>query len=330
MNPLISIVIPVYNNEKEIGRCLDSVLMQTCAEIEIIVVDDGSIDNSGNIINKYAHDFPQKIKIFHKQNGGVTSARLYGIEKASGEWIGFVDGDDKVEKDMYELLLANAIKYDAQISHCGYQMMFEDGRVNHFYNTGRLVLQDRERGIKDLIEGVFIEPGLCNKLFHKKLLHDLICKKVMPKDIKINEDLLMNYYLFSGANKAIFEDKCKYHYMVRNNSASRQTLNANKIFDPIKVKQIIVDSIDDDLKDIAYRAYMSTCVNVYNSMMFVKKKSFCEEKEWVRQELIQRSNWKYYLSKKQRILRTMIIYIPYLYPYIYRIYARYVMKSPYS
>ena len=119
-----------------IGRCLDSILAQTHKRIEIIIVDDGSTDGTGIIIDQYA-SIDQRIIPIHKENGGVTSARIDGIKKASGEYLGFVDGDDYIEPEMFEKLLDNAIKYDADISHCGYQMVFP-GRVEYYYNTGRI------------------------------------------------------------------------------------------------------------------------------------------------------------------------------------------------
>ena len=165
---LISIIVPAYNIESHIGRCLDSILAQTHKRIEIIIVDDGSTDGTGIIIDQYA-SIDQRIIPIHKENGGVTSARIDGIKKASGEYLGFVDGDDYIEPEMFEKLLDNAIKYDADISHCGYQMVFP-GRVEYYYNTGRIVQQDKIAGLKDLLSGSFIEPGLWNKLYYMKML----------------------------------------------------------------------------------------------------------------------------------------------------------------
>ena len=164
--------------------------------MKIIIVDDGSTDGTGIIIDQYA-SIDQRIIPIHKENGGVTSARIDGIKKASGEYLGFVDGDDYIEPEMFEKLLDNAIKYDADISHCGYQMVFP-GRVEYYYNTGRIVQQDKIAGLKDLLSGSFIEPGLWNKLYHKKLFYTLLYENVMPMDIRINEDVLMNYWLFKA------------------------------------------------------------------------------------------------------------------------------------
>ena len=118
MNELISVIVPVYNIAEDLPNCLDSILAQTYPNVEIVAVDDGSSDQSGEILDRYAETYPN-IRVIHKENGGVTSARLRGVREAEGEWIGFVDGDDVIETDMYERLKNNAVKYDAQISHCG-------------------------------------------------------------------------------------------------------------------------------------------------------------------------------------------------------------------
>ena len=116
MEQKISIIIPAYNIENYLGKTLDSVLAQTYQNIEVIVVNDGSKDGTGKVVDDYAaHD--SRVIAVHKENGGVTSARLRGIAAASGDWIGFVDGDDYIEPDMYERLMRNAREYNVEISH---------------------------------------------------------------------------------------------------------------------------------------------------------------------------------------------------------------------
>ena len=130
-NNKISVIIPVYNLEAYVERAVRSVLQQTHTNIEVVVVDDGSTDESWNVIQRISNSDNRVVPI-RKENEGVTSARFNGIRHAKGQWIGFVDGDDEIETDMYELLLKNAKQYKADISHCGYQMIFEDGRVHEF------------------------------------------------------------------------------------------------------------------------------------------------------------------------------------------------------
>lgn len=326
---MISVIVPAFNVETTIIRTLDSILAQTYSEIEVIVVDDGSADETGRVIDNYVSQH-KRVMAIHTQNHGVTVARLTGVARASGEWIGFVDGDDEIEPDMYELLLKNAERYGADISHCGYQMVFADGRISYFHNTGGLVPQDRTTGLKDLLDGSLVEPGLCNKLFRKNLFQRLLYTDVMDRNIKINEDLLMNYILFSNANMSVFQDICKYHYLVRSTSASRASLNQHKIFDPIQVKQLILDMKIDGMTEAAEKAYISTCVNVYNSLVVDKSSQFAREQKMVWNLVKEHKTWIPLLSRKQQILAWLILHWPTGYKPIYRFYAKYLLKSCYE
>lgn len=327
---MISIIIPAYNIQEYIGRTLKSVLAQTYSNIEIIVVDDGSNDGTAAVIDDYANQYSEKIRAIHIQNAGVTSARLIGVENANGEWIGFVDGDDVIEPNMFERLLDNAQKYHADISHCGYQMIFPDGRVNYFYNTGCIEKQSNTIGLVELLDGSKVEPGLCNKLFRKTLFCRLLQDNLMDKSITINEDLLMNYYLFKEADISVFEDFCPYHYIVRSTSASRQMLNKHKIYDPIKVKEKILHDSAPDIRKKAEQAYFGTYINVYNSIILSDISEIDMDRRYIRDMII--SNWKYLsgVTRKQRLLARMIRYTPTLYKPIYHFYAAYLSKKRYS
>lgn len=240
----ISIVIPAYNIADYIGRCIESVLNQTYKNIEIVIVNDGSTDDTEQVAKNYCEK-DIRIKLITKINEGVSKARITGIQASTGEWIGFVDGDDVIDSDMYERLLSNAKKHNADISHCGYKMVFPNDRVDYYYNTGRLVKQDGIAGVKDLLSGAYIEPGLWNKLFHNSLFHNLL-QGEFHTDIKINEDLLMNYYLFKAAKSAVYEDFCPYNYILRKGSAATSQINENKLKDPLKVLKIIKDDCNNN------------------------------------------------------------------------------------
>lgn len=323
MADLISVIVPVYNVAADLPRCLDSILAQTYPHVEIIAVDDGSPDNSGAILDDYAAKHPT-IRVIHKENGGVTSARLRGIAEATGQWIGFVDGDDEIEPDMYEKLLNNALQYDAKISHCGYQMRFPDGRVNYFYNTGLLVKQDKITALRELLSGAKIEPGLCNKLFHKSLFHS----ERMDTDIRINEDLLMNFYLFSEAECSVFDDWCPYHYIVRSTSASRAKMNAHKIYDPIKVKRMILEQCDAAITEDAQRAFLNTCVYIYCGLLLVRDAKVHRTK--VRREILSHKEWISLLPKRTKILARLAVYAPAVLAAIYPIYAKCFQHKKYD
>lgn len=327
-NDFISIIVPVFNLENELPRCLDSILAQSYQNFEIIVVDDGSSDGSANIMRQYTEK-DSRIKPVFQENGGVTSARLHGVREASGQWIGFVDGDDEIEPDMYERLLKNAKIYHADISHCGYQMCFEDGRVHYFHNTGFLAQQDKITALKELLSGSRIEPGLCNKLFHKTLFQSLLHGEAVPLDIKINEDLLMNYRLFSAAEQTVFEDWCPYHYIVRSTSASRAKLNSHKIYDPIKVKEIILQGVPAELHEAAQQAYINTCINTYHALL-MEGTEYQDALRKVHELLVKKADYFSLLGKKRRLMASMIAYTPGLYRPIYAVYSRFFQKKIYS
>lgn len=320
----ISVIVPVYNVAADLPRCLNSILAQTYPNIEIIAVDDGSPDNAGEILDRYAAAHTN-LRVVHKDNGGVTSARLRGVAEATGEWIGFVDGDDEIEPDMYTRLLKNAVEYDADISHCGYQMCFADGRVHYFHNTGISEKHDKITGIRELLSGAKVEPGLCNKLFRKELFQGW----EMDESIKINEDLLMNYYLFSNARSSVFDDWCPYHYIVRSGSASRAKLNEHKIYDPIKVKKLILDSAGEDIYDDALSAYLNTCINTYHALLCAGKE-FGADRRKVRERLKKDRVDFPLLGRKRGLMARLITTAPVLYKPVYLFYSRFLQNSVYS
>ena len=320
----ISVIVPVYNIAADLPRCLDSILAQTYPNIEVIAVNDGSPDNSGEILDQYAATHAN-FRVIHKENGGVTSARLRGVQESSGDWIGFVDGDDEIESDMYARLLKNAVEYDADISHCGYQMCFADGRVNYFHNTGALERHDKVRAVRELLCGERIEPGLCNKLFRK----DLFLGWKMDETIRINEDLLMNYYLFTNAESSVFDDWCPYHYIVRSTSASRAKLNHNKIYDPIRVKDMIRKMVGAENRSDAQRAYINTCIYTYHALSGAEN-THRNDLQKVRALLKKEKANFSLLGKKRSLMAQLITTVPFLYEPVYRFYSRFFQKSVYS
>ena len=318
INDKISIIIPVYNLENYIERTLDSVCAQTYKKIEVIVVDDGSTDKSFDIISNFSEKDNRVIPV-HKENGGVTSARLKGLEIATGEWIGFVDGDDLIDEDMYEFLLNNAKEYNADISHCGYKMVFPNGRTDYYYNTNRLVEQDNYSGLYDLLKGEFVEPGLCNKIFRKTIIQRFLTSNTMNTELKYLEDLLMNYYLFKLSNKSVYEDKCKYSYVLRNGSAATSSFNMNKYYHPQIVFETIIDDTDEaELKFIALLRLVG----------FLIGNTVSNDKQISKESIMKLKDYKYILkdnnvSKKIKTMFIMSVYFNSVYSLVRKIYEKY-------
>ena len=249
---------------------------------------------------------------------------MLGLANANGEWIGFVDGDDEIEEDMYEVLINNAFECNADISHCGYKMIFNDGRITSFYDTKVKKIQDNTTGVIDLLEGDLIEPGLCNKLYKKSLFEDI----ELDTNIKINEDLLLNYYLFKNSQLSIFEDLTKYHYLIRDNSASRSKLNDYKIYDPIRVKEVILNDADDEYKSTAQKVFLRTLIYVYNSLI-INEGDFVNDKKKIRKMIFSNRCYCSLLNSKLKIMTNMIMLIPNFYKIIYKIYYHNILKSKY-
>lgn len=262
MKDKISVIIPAYNASKYIIRTLDSICNQTYKNLEIIVVDDGSSDNTLEICKKQSEK-DNRIKVFHKENEGVTLARDMGISKATGDFIGFVDADDTIDLTMYENLYNNLVKYDADISHCGYKTINNDGAEKYFYGTGKLIIQSNTDGIIDLIKGEIIEPSLCIKLFRKELFDNLD----YDKKIRINEDYVMNLLLFKKSRKSVFVDEPYYQYYQNDNSGSTKITKKYFYTDILKAADITLNIFKNDRNIYFYaeRRWFKTYSSMYKN-----------------------------------------------------------------
>lgn len=313
MEPLLSIIIPAFNIEKYISRCLDSLINQSYKNIEIIAVNDGSTDGTGDIINSYVKK-DSRVKVINKENEGVSIARNTGIHLAKGDYIGFVDGDDTVDNEMFKILIKNAIDYDADISHCGYKMVFPS-RTDYYYNTQDIVIQDNKEGLKDLLKADRVEPSLNNKIYKYSLFKDIR----LNENIKYNEDLLANFYLFKKANKSVFYDKCLYNYMIRKGSATKKQISKNKILDPVLVLEKIKNSLEKDTEIyyIAYDRYLRNLIGICrnkecrNNMEYIHYVK--ESKKKLKEEYL---NNKKLITKKVKYMIYGVVYLPLIFDFI--------------
>ncbi|MEE1282579.1 MAG: glycosyltransferase [Acutalibacteraceae bacterium] len=319
----ISIVIPAYNIAPYLPRCLDSVLSQTYENLEIIVVDDGSTDNTAEVIQEYVKRDSRIVPIY-KENTGVSDTRNKGLDIATGDYIGFVDGDDYIENSMYEVLLNNAIKYNADISHCGYKLKFPDNEYD-FYGTGKIIEQDKQQGVIDLLEATLIEPGIWNKLFRRNIVDNIR----MKRELKNNEDLLFNIMAFAKAEKSVFEDKPLYNYIMRTNSATTSSgLTYNKVFDGLKVRNIITDMFKNDSKvyPIALHSQLRIAIQTYRNITTNKQaKDFKSEQKNIKKqvaELYKKAKPLGVLSKRTKLDSVLIIYCSVIFKLLYILYSK--------
>ena len=315
----ISVIVPAYNIAPWISRSLDSLLAQTHKDLEIIVVDDGSSDNIRQILADYCDQYPN-IRAVFKENGGVTSARLRGVAEATGNWIGFMDGDDYVEPQMYEGLLENALAADAQISHCGHQILFSDGRVEYVHKSEKVRLQDRRTGLWELLDNREVSLSLCTKLYRRELFQGIA--QWTDTTIKYNEDLLMNYYLFSQAEQSVFEGVCPYHYILRQDSASCKGISENYIFDPIRVRQILMQRCEPQMREDVQQALIRNLLFNYAQLdVHPDRKGLKAFRDRVRNLLTEQQPYFGLLSLRNKVLALMICKAPWMFHIAYGVYV---------
>lgn len=318
-NTTISLIVPAYNIAPWLERCIQSLLDQTYGDLEILVVDDGSTDDTGAIADRLAAA-DRRVRVIHKENGGVSSARIRGIAESTGAFIGFVDGDDYAEPEMFAHLLQNALKQGADISHCGYQMVFPDGHIDLYHGTGKQIVQDRMTGLLDLLQGTYVEPGLWNKLYRREIVLGFDSSPLWDVSLKYHEDVLMNYILFSRAQKSFYEDIPFYHYILRAGSASTSKKKHYQVADPCTVMERIMGDItpDSPLYPIAYERYLRTLMGA------AAQNDWPEDRDRA-QSLLRRFALEAQrirgLSPKFRLMVFGSVYLSPLYKLVRRIYA---------
>ncbi len=222
---LLSIIVPVYNVEKYLARCVDSLLAQTYENLEIILVDDGATDGSGAICDAYgAKD--SRVKVIHKANGGLSSARNAGLEAAAGEYITFVDSDDWIEADGYAHLMELMDRCQVKMV-CG-------GNYNAYDDTEEKTLgmcpgKEEVVDAEELVGRMFLwqdtDSSACDKIYHRSLLEN-----VRYPEGRVNEDLPVTYKIVLKAGRAALSDKPFYNYFHRAGSISRPDVITEKSF----------------------------------------------------------------------------------------------------
>lgn len=213
MEELISIIVPVYKVENYIDKCIESIINQTYQKLEIILVDDGSPDKSGEKCEEYKK-IDNRIFVVHKENGGLSDARNFGMKYATGKYIGFVDSDDYIDNKMFEKLYYNMKKYNANISMCSYVDEYESGRTEiskHFEKE--ITVLNKMNALRNLILEQNISNHVWNKLYERELFNGIS----FPAGKKM-EDIATTYRLFEKANVIVVDNYIGYHYIQRGDS----------------------------------------------------------------------------------------------------------------
>ncbi len=270
MEDLISIIIPVYNVEKHLDRCINSILNQSYKNLEIIMIDDGSSDSSGMMCDEYAK-LDNRIRVIHKTNGGVSSARNAGLDIANGNYIGFVDSDDYISENMYEVLLDEIKSGDYSIAECNYYRVYEDG--THSKRENKDAVYDGYKDIWYASLTDYLSNGMCNKLIKKTVIGNLR----FNTDYKIAEDMLLFFECAKNGKTLIFVNKPLYYYYQREDSAMHKPFYKGA-FDTLEVLEKFEADCDNEKLTKAWMSYylpnlISVSQKIINTGLFIEKAS---------------------------------------------------------
>ena len=315
--PYLSIIIPVYNKAEYLASCVDSILKQTFTDFELILVDDGSTDGSGAWCDHYARS-DQRVVVIHQVNQGVSAARNSGLNAAKGSYIGFADGDDQLEPDMYELLLALANEHQADVAVCGVKKVFPN-KVELFYGTNQTRIYDRDGALDALLRKEFLRS-----------VYDKVYKANVAKSTafegRINEDILYNFTVLQKASKTVFYDVMKYNYIIRDSSVS-MTGFSHKWMDTIAFSRRMVDICRDTMPQLLNRARefdLVTHISLLNQLLLSGKGTHTPEYKTVATGLLSFSDFidGDIVRKKHRAAFRLFKLSPALYRILMGIYCR--------
>ena len=313
MGEKISVIVPVYNVENYLERCVESILQQTYAHFELILINDGSTDSSGQICD-YLASQSENIKVYHIENAGVSNARNVGIQLATGAWITFIDSDDFVTQD-YLATLASAVEGE----HVGFVI----APLHHIKNgivtdlplySGRKELWSTEETMKELLMTTKTSFFPVAKLFKRDLLAD----GKFNTDYHLAEDaLFLTELLLKTRCSSVFIDKPIYYYDHREGSA---TTSVNRyVFDTIKVYMRIIAQVSQAFPNLKYELKNRECwsyITVYDKIIFTSSEQYQKEKVELRTWIIQHRHeiWKdTYFTTFRKIAVLSLVFSPWIY-----------------
>ncbi len=304
MGHLISVIVPIYNTEKYLEMCIESIRNQTYKNLEIILVDDGSTDKSGQICDQYVQK-DRRIKVIHKPNGGQSDARNVGIKNATGNFIGFVDSDDYINQNMFKRLYGNLMKYNADIAICNYEDVDENG--NHMRYSKKIKklevrVLDKRQALYLLIEGKNIITTPWDKLYKIELFSDV----EFPKE-RVMEDLATIYKLFNKAIKIVDDYRIGYYYVQRSRSTFHRvtvSLITNWIEAMHERYNDLITCVE--LKDILILDRLYWTLNIYKLFYALQEKNQKLEKMLNEEYKFYKKHYKVYGKRLNRNTRLKV------------------------
>lgn len=223
---LVSVIVPVYNTQDYLNNCIDSILEQSYKNIEIILIDDGSTDQSAKICDQYA-TIDNRVRVIHQNNSGVSNARNTGLEQSNGSYITFIDSDDTIDKDFIDVLY-NGFDNSIDMTVCSFDIVkvqHDPDLRNSICEVGARKVLSKDEAIETVLRGELFGGHSCNKMFRKKVLENI----KFQDNIHICEDMLFVIEYLLKSNNVLYIEKPLYRYYIRDNSATHGTMSDNKI-----------------------------------------------------------------------------------------------------
>lgn len=330
--PLVSIVVPVYKVEKYLEKCVDAIISQSLQDIEIILVDDGSQDNSGKICDGYAIK-DKRIRVVHQDNQGVSAARNFGIQLAKGKYIGFVDADDWIAPDMFSRLYENAIQNHSHLAFCNYFKVKDNYPI--FCEKFQTIDANDPQIKTKLIVGIFSpsESNIMGSCWRMLVCKDLLIQNDIQFDVntKMTEDMMFVLHCIFCAHGISLEKAPLYYYRMNRNSVTQNYVDhiwENMMIPVSWAKRNMIDSYSDSVVNYAIEADIvnSIAVAIANScrngtpMNFwerveysqkLERKSFVYEainKTWKNKDAFQKTVWPQIICIKFHLVWLVVLY----------------------
>ena len=285
MEDLISVIVPVYNADKTLGACVESILKSTYNKIEIIIVDDGSRMETAKVCD-YIQTFDQRITVYHIENSGVSFARNVGIENSNGKYIMFVDADDTISNDAIEVLHRLCVEYSADFSICGYTEYYKDGDFKKVYNSNKINVWDKEQ----LRHEFFVNDSIGWNVWAKMYKRSTIERVRFPVGMRIAEDMYFVYQTCMNSERVVQKEVALYNYIKNDNSAMADC-DCEKFFDSYT---LLNNVLHDDTYFLSEGLY-------YEKMQF-----FIKHTLWFLRFIIVRDHKNIYTCKVRDIRKELI------------------------
>lgn len=309
---LISVVVPVYNVEHYLEKCVDSICHQIYKNLEIILVDDGSTDHSGSLCDEFAAN-DSRIRVIHKPNGGLSDARNAGMELASGEWWMFVDSDDYIAPDTAETLLRAAVENHCEIAVCNMVRIYEDGEQKPFYcSVTEPTIWAGEQRFETLRQ-----PSVCNKLFRADLFKELR----FPKG-KFYEDTFVYHVLAYRASRIAMTGLSGYYYLSRRESILGQSAFTDRYFDYIDAiydrALFFLDHSTHGCLEEAFLSLYAAVVDCTKNIQCTSDNMELFQNMWQQYDLAYRVLMRsHHISLKQKVRLFLLKYAPKIHNKLY-------------